>query len=226
MPGALHIGHVVLNTQWLVIIVSVLSAYFVIRYRLKAGGIGERVIEAIENNLIIAIVVWKFSLLVFEPVTVLTNPLVLLYFSGGVPGVWLAAVVVVSFFYYRSRKDRVSIWVYGDLLAAGFLTAWAVYYLIDLFVSKQAIWISGSEVLLALLILLLSSLRGPVGKPAKINQIIFWFSIGQVGILVLDRFKQNFWAGFSQAQILYLILAATCLSLDWLAEKKRQNRKA
>jgi hypothetical protein len=228
MNETLQVGPFLLKTHWLIIILSALVGYFVIKYRLKRAGYpDQRMIETIENSLIIALIVWKFSLILFDPVSIVTNPLALLYFSGGEHGVWLAAVVAVFYFYHRAQKDQVSVWVYGDLLAAGFLAATAAYHFIDLFGDKQMVWVDGSEIIIALLILLLIFRRSKeIGKPNHLNQILLWFSLGQVGISFLNPLKQNYWWGFSQEQILYLSLATLCLRIDWVAGKKRLNKNA
>ncbi|MCO5387770.1 hypothetical protein [Desulfosporosinus sp.] len=226
MQAALQVGPFILKTQWLVIILSAFVGYSVMRYRLKTAGYpNKRMIETIENSLIIALMVWKLSLILFDPVSVVTNPLGLLYFSGGERGIWLAAVVVIFYFYYRSKKDHVSVCFYGDLLAAGFLATTAVYHLIHLFGSKQPIWVDGSEILIALLLLLLIFRRSKgIGMPYHLNQVLMWFSLGQVFVLFLNPLKQNDWWGFSQGQILYLSLAALCLAIGLFAEKKRLIR--
>ncbi|KJR46744.1 prolipoprotein diacylglyceryl transferase family protein [Desulfosporosinus sp. I2] len=228
MNETLQVGPFLLKTHWLVVIFSASVGYFIMRYRLKAAGYPDkRMIETIENSLITALMVWKFSLILFDPVSVVTNPLALLYFSGGEHGIWLAAVVAIVYFYLRAQKDQVSVWVYGDLLAAGFLAATAVYYLIDMVGNKQMVWVDGSEIIIALLILLLIFRRSKeIGKPNHLNQVLLWFSLGQVGIAFLNPLKQNYWWGFSQEQILYLSLAALCLAIDLFPEKKRLNKNA
>ena len=226
MYEVLQVGHFLLKTHWLIICLSAFVGHFVIKHRLhRAGYLDQQIIETIENSLIIALVVWKFSLILFKPVTVVTNPLALLYFSGGEHGIWLAVAVASSYVYFRVQKEHVSIWVYGDLLTAGFLAATAVYYLIDLALNKQMVWVDGSEFIISLLILLLIYRRSrKIGKPYHLNQALLWFSLGQVFILFLNPLKHNYWWGFSQKQILYLSLAVLCLSIDWVAEKKRFNK--
>lgn len=226
MHEILQVGPFLLKTQWIIITLSALMGYFVIKYRLKTAGYpDQRIIETIENSLIIALVVWKFSLILFDPVSIVSNPLALLYFSGGEHGIWLAAAVAISYFYLRAQKDQISVWVYGDLLTTGFLAATAVCYLIDLVGNNQIVWVDGSEIIIALLILLLIFRRSrEIGKPNHLNQVLLWFSLGQVFILFLNPLKQNYWWGFSQEQILYLSLAALCLSIDLVAEKKRFNK--
>lgn len=226
MNETLQVGPFLLKTYLLVSTLSALAGYFVLRYRLKtAGYLDERIIETIENSLIIALVVWKFSLILFDPVSVITNPLALLYFSGGERGSGLAVVVAIFYFYHRAQKDKVSVWVYGDLLAAGFLTATAVYYSIDLVGNKLMVWVDGSKIIIALLILLLI-LGGSkeIGKPNHLNQVLLWFSLGQVGISFINPLKWNYWRGFSQEQLLYLSLAVLSLAIDLILEKKLLNK--
>lgn len=226
MHEVLQVGPFLLKIQWLIISLSAFVGYFVIKKRLQRAGYPDQpIIETIENSLIIVLVVWKFSLILFEPVKVVNNPLALLYFSGGEYGIWLAVVVASSTIYFRAKKEHVSIWVYGDLLTTGFLAAVAVYDLIDLVLNKQRVWVQGSEIIISLLILLLIFRKSKkIGKPHHLNQALLWFSLGQVFSLFLNPFKDNFWWGFSQEQILYLTLAVLCLSIDWVAEKKRLNK--
>jgi len=227
MYEVLQVGPFLLKILWLIICLSAFVGYFVIKHRLQRAGYPDRrIIETIVNSLIIALVVWKFSLILFEPVTVVTNPLALLYFSGGEHGIWLAVVVASTYIYFRAQKEHVSIWVYGDLLTAGFLAASAVYYLIDLVLNKQMVLVYGSKIIISLLILLLIYRRSrKIDKPHHLNQALLWFSLGQVFILFLNPLKDNYWWGFSQEQILYLSLAVLCLSINWVAEKKRLNTK-
>ena len=226
MNETLQVGPFLLKTYLLVSTLSALAGYFVLRYRLKtAGYLDERIIETIENSLIIALVVWKFSLILFDPVSVITNPLALLYFSGGERGSGLAVVVAIFYFYHRAQKDKVSVWVYGDLLTAGFLTATAVYYSIDLVENKLMVWVDGSEIIVALLILLLIFWGSKeIGKPNHLNQVLLWFSLGQVGISFINPLKWNYWRGFSQEQLHYLSLAVLSLAIDFILEKKLLNK--
>ena len=226
MPETLQLGPFLLKTQWLVIALSVLAGYVVFRYRLKAGSYPpKQIAETIENSLVIAVVLWKFSLVIFHPVRVITNPLALLYFSGGERGVWLAAVVVILYLYYRSKKDQVSIWVYGDLLAVGSLAASAVYHMIFLFLTRQTFWANLSQALISLIILLAILLKTKAaGKPYYLTRVVLWFSLGRVFSAYLDPLKQNYIRGFSKEQILFLLLAILSFTIDWFIEKRKLKK--
>lgn len=214
-----------METQWLIISFSIFVGYLVIRNRLPRDEYPvQRMIDTIENSLIIALVIWKFSLILFEPITVITNPLALLYFSGGEHGIWLAVAIASIYIAFRAQKEHDSIWVYGDLLSIGFLAATAMYALLDLVLLRQMARVHGSELVISLLILLLIFRRSrTIGKPEQLNQGLLWFSLGQVFIQFLNPLNHNYWRGFSQEQILYLSVAILCLSIDWVVERKRPS---
>lgn len=70
----------------LVIILSTFLGYYSLNFRLKRfTGIENsdkrRLVETIETAAILALVIWKFSLILFDPVRVITAPSSLLYFG-------------------------------------------------------------------------------------------------------------------------------------------------
>lgn len=58
------------------------------KYWLKGTiGLNNPVLEDITNVAFCALVVWKFSVIIFNPVSVFKNPYYILYFTGGERGV-------------------------------------------------------------------------------------------------------------------------------------------
>ncbi|HVJ49334.1 hypothetical protein [Desulfitobacterium sp.] len=225
MNANLQIGPLVLRIQWLVIILSIFIGNLMIRYRLKRfadleDSIKDQIIVSIEESAVIAILTWKFSVVLFDPIRIVTSPLAILYYSGGERGIGLALVVVLVYFYYHSKKEHIPIGVYGDLLAAGFLIGMVAYSVIALWLNQQRAWIYGSEILLALLLyqLYFRNSKG-TARLNNLNQALTWFSLGQVFVSFISPWRQNFWWGFSQLQIVFLILAAFCIMIDFFTAK-------
>lgn len=229
MNSNLQLGPFVLRLQWMVIILSVLVGYLVVRYRLKRvtdleDRAKERIIETIEKSIVIALMTWKFSLLLFDPLRVVTNPLSILYYSGGELGIWLAIIVLLIYFYYHSKKGHISVGVYGDLIAVGFLAGLGAYSLFALLGNQLRVGVYGSQILLAMLLYLLFLRESKqTAKLSDLNQALIWFSLGQVFILFLSPLKQYFWWGFSKVQFYFLILAAFCIIIDFLRAKNRAD---
>ncbi len=232
MPDVVQVGPFLLKMQWLVGIGSLLVGYLVIRYRLKVAGPNaagyrdERVIQTIENSALLALVVWKFSVAIFDPASIWANPMALLYYTGGAQGVWLAAVAALIYFYLRARRERVSVWVYGELVAVGLLAATAIYHLISLFWYHQGVQSDVLQIVTALTILLLAFFRSgkEVGDALNLDQAVLWFSLAQVGIAFLDPRRPRYWRGFSREQVLYIGLSALTLGIEWAAERRRLGR--
>ena len=228
MPDVVQVGPLFLKTQWLVGIGALLVGYVVIGDRLKVAGYrDERVIQTIENGAIIALVVWKFSGVIFDPAIIRGNPMALLYFTGGVQGVWLAAAVAVLYFYLRARAQRVPIWVYADLITVGFLAASLVYHLLDLFWYHQMVRVNALQVATALILAILAFRSGTeIGDPVRLNQMVLWFSLAQIAAAFLNPLRQRYWLGFSRDQLLYAGLAALALGVEWATERRRLSRNA
>lgn len=229
MDSSFQIGPIVLRSQGLVIILSMLIGYFVANFRLKRidgleNEARSRIIETIEIAPILAIAVWKLSLILFDPVRVVTNPSSLLYFSGGERGVWLAAIAVFVYFYYHSKIEADSIWLYADLLAAGFLVGMGVYSLFGLFLNSHGAWVYGGEFLITV-ILYQQYFRKSMGTASfkTLNQVFLWFSLGQVFVLFLNPLKQNIWWGFSKQQIVFLSLAALGIIIDFIVANRTKD---
>ena len=229
MNSNLQLGPFVLRLQWMVIILSMFVGYLVVRYRLKRvtdleDRAKERIIETIEKSIVIALMTWKFSLLLFDPVRVATNPLSILYYSGGELGIGLAIIVLLIYFYYHSKKEHISVGVYGDLIAVGFLAGLGAYSLFALLGNQLRVGVYGSQILLAMLLYLLFLRKSKqTAKLSDLNQALIWFSLGQVFILFLSPLKQFFWWGFSKAQFYFLILAAVCIIIEFLRAKNRAD---
>lgn len=231
MSSTLQIGPFVLQIQGLVIVMAAFFGYYNVTFRLKriesiADSNKNQIIGTIEIAFILAIAIWKFSFILFEPVRVLAHPSSLLYFSGGERGVWLAIVTAVAFFYYRSKKEGNSIRLYMDLLAAAFLVGMGVYSIFALIGNMNKAWVYGSQVLIAAVLYYLHFHSGTeIAKLKNLNQALLWFSLGQVFVSFLNPLKQNVWLGFAQDQINFIILAAVCIGLDFLPAD-RTNKDA
>lgn len=229
MNSDLQLGPFVLKLQWLVIILSVIVGYFVARYRLKRITgleeiIKERIIEAIEKSIVIALLTWKFSFILSDPLRVLTNPLSILYYSGGELGIGLAMVVLFLYFYYHSKKEHILMGVYGDLIAAGSLAGMMMYSLFALLGNQQTVGVYGSQILLVILLFQLYFRKDKgTANLNDLNQVLIWFSLGQVFIAFLSPLKRYFWLGFSELQIIFLILAAFCIIIEFWWTKNRAD---
>ncbi|AHF08508.1 hypothetical protein [Desulfitobacterium metallireducens] len=229
MNSTLQIGPFVLQTQGLVIILSALLGYYSLNFRLKRiDGIKDseksRIVETIEIAAILAIVIWKFSLILFDPVRVLTYPTSLLYFSGGERGIGLSVIAAVTYIYYHSKKETHSILLYANLLAAGYLVGMGIYSWVAIFENLNKAWVYGSEVVIAILLYQQHFRKSKeIASFENLNQSLLWFSLGQIFISFFNPLKQNYWWGFSKLQLVFLSLAVLCIVFDFVVANRKKE---
>jgi hypothetical protein len=68
-------------------------------------------LKVIEQNLLSTALVWilvfKFSILLFRPSIIWTNPFGLLFFTGGTRGIYLASIIGLLYFYWQTYKSNI-----------------------------------------------------------------------------------------------------------------------
>lgn len=109
MHKIIQLGPYIITVQWLVLAISGTLVYIVLILRLKAvESLNKGVQEIIVDSLMISGFVWKFSLIIFDPVKFVNNPLTLIYFSGGIRGFLLALVIAAAYLIFSSGKKGLS----------------------------------------------------------------------------------------------------------------------
>jgi hypothetical protein len=93
VPEIIMIGSVLVRTKLLVLIASIILAYYVTRWKLGSLRVdeanGRTLLDKLVNALIIAVLVWKLTPLLMNPSLLWTRPMSLLSYTGGVPGIVL-----------------------------------------------------------------------------------------------------------------------------------------
>jgi peroxiredoxin len=142
------LGPLVLQKGVLIIAAVILTCLAAIRLFMRrqpdaAKGIADRTLEA----LFIWLVVWKLSVLLFDPQSVLSNPRALLYFNGGVKGAWIAGLIAFGYVWYREHKSPQWL-IYMDTWLVCVLTGYPVYRIL------KHIYVEGNTATDILLVLL------------------------------------------------------------------------
>lgn len=207
------IGQFVLNLEIVLYLAAGLAGAGAIRLKLKEDSEkrGSAAASAVVNAVIIWIIVWKGSQLLFTPSEVLANPLALLYFSGGVKGVWLASIVSIGYLLYKlgnqghDVQDRVEL-VLIAALAWGAVHSGFNLLLIDENIVYYALGIVLSVVLLGYMLLRYQS-NGWNG----IIAIGLWLSLGRAAISFADDNRLPVLLSFGISQLVWLALALLLL---------------
>ncbi len=135
MPN-LQIGTFVLNAELLVYLVAGIVGVLTVRLKHKAHPERDTIVSVAWDSVILWIGIWKISLLFFDPAGVIDNPMTLLFFSGGMPGFWLASAVALGYVGFRySRRLGMN---QATRTVAALASGWAsVLYLLTVLLSDS-----------------------------------------------------------------------------------------
>jgi hypothetical protein len=215
MQDAIVWGPLIIKYEWIAFAVSALAAYMTMKYWLKGkSDVSKPILEDIGNVFFGAFLIWKFSVIIFNPISVWNNPSYMLYFSGGERGFWLAVIVALIYLTLLSKKRQISFWKYATVLAVGLLTFKMVYSSFQLYFSNptQSILYDLSQMVLAIgLLIWMYSRKERIGKPDEIKQLILWFSIGQIFSYFFKSMHTAVFIGLTSEQLFFLALALCCL---------------
>lgn len=226
MQDAIVWGPLIIKYGWIAIALSVLAAYIAMKYWLKGkDDISKPILEDITNMFFWGFLIWKFSVIIFNPVSVINNPIYILYFSGGKRGILLAAIAVLIFFIIQPKKRKITHWMYAAVLAVGLLSYNLIYSLFELFVNyPQSFLFDLSQIVLAIVLLIwLYSQKEIFTKPHEIYHLILWFSVGQIFSYFLQSFHTAVFLGLSSQQLILLVIALGCLLIPNFIKKKNFN---
>ncbi|MFD0959240.1 TlpA family protein disulfide reductase [Paenibacillus chungangensis] len=122
----IQLGSFVLNTELLVYLASALTGALALRLLRRGHPEKEADLSVAWGSMLMWIVIWKVSLLLIDPASVMQRPLSLLYFSGGTIGFWLASLASAGMAVFRySRRYTLS----ESLTLTGMIASgWAAMY--------------------------------------------------------------------------------------------------
>ncbi|MFF2089871.1 hypothetical protein [Paenibacillus sp. NPDC058174] len=227
MQDAIVWGPLIIKYNWIAVAFSALAAYAAMKYWLKdKNDISKPILEDITNAFLWAFLIWKFSVIIFNPVTVLNNPYYIVYFTGGWRGIILSAIALLLFIAIQSKKRKITFWIYTAVLAAGLLSYTFVYSLFQLsfnYLTQSFLYDLSQLVVVSVLLIWLYNRKERFEKPREINQVILWFSIGQIFGYFLKHSSTVVFLGLSSEQLVFLAVALFCLFSQSFRKKASLN---
>ncbi len=164
---------------------------------------------------LIWLLVWKGSLLLWEPASVIQQPLSLVYFDGGVKGRWAASLSVIGYLFYHLIKRKMSFLMVAEAATIYLLGGLTVYDLgLSWFVPEQKLTLLATSALSILIVLSFLLAEGQILWTGLVERGL-WLCIGLVAIGFLNSNRVSVFLSFDFLQIagiaaaggLYLILS-------------------
>ncbi|URN94352.1 MAG: TlpA family protein disulfide reductase [Candidatus Pristimantibacillus lignocellulolyticus] len=197
----LQLGPLVLNMDLLIYLLAGITGVLAVRLRSRGQLDKEQLLSYAWNTIIIWMIIWKASLLLFDPMSVISYPQALLFFDGGSKGFWLATVVAISYISYRYKGKL------GNYEAAAFivimLSGWTL-----IFSGAQILLTSSTQLihyvtlLLSFVVLLL--LQNPTRKVTiryTVQLLSIAFVIGLIGSMVHDQIQEGIFSARTSTQL-------------------------
>ncbi|AZK47625.1 hypothetical protein EIM92_16935 [Paenibacillus lentus] len=218
--GTIALGSLVLRADLLIFLLSAAFGYIVLKIKFRHREAGGWIKEGYVNALGIGFFLWKFSMLFFSPLETLSNPLSLLYFTGGQRGVWLGVLGAITYLAYRGYKNRPLLvpFVKAALLAYGAVQG---FRFTMFFLWEGAV---GWENLLCAVLAAGLGIMAWLKYESPLRSFLplaLWYSIGSAVIPFLDEYRHAVLIGFSLEQLFFLLVAISLLFLDSFIGNKR-----
>lgn len=125
--GAIMLGPFMIKYEWILFLISGLSAYLMMRFKSKENvQFQEFYLNTVLNALLIGFIIFKFSSVIFQPAILFDNPSLILFTSGGTYGKLLGTFMA---FIYMFKKYRNGTWPLKNWLVL------SVYGIITFFVA-------------------------------------------------------------------------------------------
>ncbi len=221
----IQLGPLMMNFELLIFMLSAFTGYLALKYRSSKADVEESISDKFVTALILSFITWKFSLIIFDPVSVIRYPMSLLYFNGGDKGLWLAIVISIAFLWMRSRKDGSSLWVNMDLLSTGLIVGSAIYHLLILTKDSTNLLFHALYILLMVgLLIFLFTNKKSVGNPIVMNQFVIWFSLGMIGVFFTEKDRMYLILSFSKEQIVLFFIFIIAIFAGNFLDKKKMRR--
>jgi hypothetical protein len=107
---AIQLGPLLIKKIYVILLFSCLMAYLYIVIILKNKPDTLKVVENhLTSSLLLWIFVFKFSIILFRPSILWTNPYGLLFFTGGTRGAYLAAFLSVFYIFRKFHQSNIHI---------------------------------------------------------------------------------------------------------------------
>lgn len=138
LNDAIKLGPFLLRYHYLVIIISGIIAYLLMRHRLKSSpDTRETILNYAANSVFIWFVIWKFSYILFNFSKAISNPQTILFFSGGKNGALVGTAVALLYVAFTVKKTEVNHKMVIDTFIHGIISFLAVYYVALLFLMNE-----------------------------------------------------------------------------------------
>lgn len=203
-----QLGPFIIREDLLFYALCAVVGYVALQWRVRRlpGEHQKAVGDAHLQALLLGVICWKLSVVVFYPVLSWKNWSSVLFLTGGSRGVLLGICIGVLYLAYKARKQGIRLSAYGDSILFGYAAANIAFHtgslVLDIGYHAPASFIY--VVLSAGLIGWMSLSRAVPGEAVYFHRLLLWYSLGNIIISLFATGDQVIWS-FTLVQIVYSV---------------------
>ncbi|WP_136605062.1 hypothetical protein [Paenibacillus dokdonensis] len=217
------LGPLMLKYSLLITIISVAAGYLVTLFRTRYLGtdIRKPILDDLMTALLIGILVWKFSTLVFDFKSVIRSPLSLLYYTGGTQGIILAVIIGILILTYKCIRHRKPWVLHANAALTWLIASYGVMSLLQVFLSDGGISSIATAIVTAAVILYQFRHKEQLNSLHHLDVSVMWSAIGMFAVSLFGE-NDILWLGFSSKQLILLFISILSLIIKVIMEKRNQ----
>lgn len=241
IPEIINVGPFVLPLHYVLFAIIGYSATYFIYLKSKTLDVSHKTwLELLLNGLVAYVIVWKFSFILLDPLSIVKNPSMILFGTGGFFGNILGIIVGLVVVIRSAIKANYNYFLFFDFLMLWLLITLTVYWTItpsyglpttlpwgigfenSTMVYHPIHWYTFLLGTLILLYLKKKKTRFDTGEYAGFSLFLFG-----LGLLLISNFSYQveLFFGFSLLQWLYLSMTIIGLITFFALNKRNHSRK-
>ncbi|GIO29353.1 MULTISPECIES: hypothetical protein [Paenibacillus] len=174
--------------------------------------------------LLIGILVWKFSVIVFDPHSVIRSPRSLLYFTGGTEGLILGAIIGAMIPVYKCLKYRKPWAAYANAALAWLAAGYGIWNLLRVFFDGGGASSIASAVVSAAVVTFQLRRTDRMFSGYHFVVSVLWLSIGWFAASLLGGAPDEaWWLGFTGMQLCLIAAMILAFSVKVTVDAKRKS---
>lgn len=148
----LSIGSLTIQKQWVAVLLAMLLIELLLLiWRRKVES------DVYSSAMIVFILTWKLSIIIFQLPFVIKNPLSIVYFDGGIKGYYLAIILVLTYLAFQVKKRAI---VQIDWVIFLALLTFNLYEIVLHILLVEQLWIKLLTVIINLIFLIVLLIVG------------------------------------------------------------------
>ncbi|MEM1503617.1 hypothetical protein RG959_09350 [Domibacillus sp. 8LH] len=124
--------------EWILAFISLLGGWLIVKWYARHHQIPHENNEVVMNSLFIWGIVWKFSIILFNPSMVKAEILSIIYFSGGEKGFFLGALISIGFLVWKAKKGHIWCSLSEAIIVFG-TASYGIFLVLTSFVQREGI---------------------------------------------------------------------------------------